>query len=74
VIDVLIARLAEDQHGLVTRTSLLNAGVRPHAITYGVKAGRLHVVHRGVYAVGHRPLTPEAHALAAVLACGRARR
>ena len=32
--------------------------------------GRLHRVHRGVYAVGHRVLRPEGHRLAAVLACG----
>jgi very-short-patch-repair endonuclease len=34
-------------------------------------AGRLHRVHRGVYAVGHRALSPEGRCLAAVLALGR---
>jgi hypothetical protein len=33
-------------------------------------AGRLHRVHRGVYAVGHIGLTPEGRWLAAVKACG----
>jgi len=32
--------------------------------------GAFHRLHRGVYAVGHRPLTMRAHWLAAVLACG----
>jgi very-short-patch-repair endonuclease len=35
-----------------------------------VRAGRLHRVHRGVYAVGHRRLSNEGRWMAAVLACG----
>jgi very-short-patch-repair endonuclease len=35
-----------------------------------VRAGRLHVVHRGVYAVGHRALGVTGRWWAAVLACG----
>jgi len=35
-----------------------------------VQRGRLHRVHRGVYAVGHPPLRPIDRAAAAVLACG----
>jgi hypothetical protein len=35
-----------------------------------VRAGRLHPVHRGVYAVGHDRLGREGRYLAAVLACG----
>jgi very-short-patch-repair endonuclease len=33
-------------------------------------AGRLHRIHRGVYAVGHRKLTLKGRWMAAVLACG----
>src|SRR3954451_9513663 len=33
-------------------------------------AGRLHVIHRGVYAVGHPRIPQEGRWLAAVLACG----
>lgn len=35
-----------------------------------VRAGRLHQIHRGVYAVGHLALTPRGHWMAAVLFCG----
>lgn len=35
-----------------------------------IKAGNLHVVHRGVYAVGHTLLGREGRWMAAVLACG----
>jgi hypothetical protein len=32
--------------------------------------GLLHRLHRGVYAVGHRSVSPEGRWMAAVLACG----
>ena len=35
-----------------------------------MRAGRLHRVHRGVYAVGHPGLSSEGRWMAAVLACG----
>ena len=35
-----------------------------------LRVGRLHRVHRGVYAVGRPPITPLERAAAAVLACG----
>ncbi|MGI8920120.1 MAG: hypothetical protein ACR2HD_00370 [Solirubrobacteraceae bacterium] len=35
-----------------------------------VRAGRLHPIHRGVYAVGHSRLTLRGRWMAAVLACG----
>lgn len=39
-------------------------------IAYRVRIGRLHRIHRGVYAVGHRRLTERALFIAAVLAIG----
>ncbi len=55
---------------MVSRAQLRGAGVAPKTVDYWVRAGRLQVMHRGVYAVGHRVLRPEGHRLAAVLACG----
>jgi predicted transcriptional regulator of viral defense system len=40
------------------------------AIRHRLNAGRLHLVHRGVYAVGHRRLARHGRWIAAVLACG----
>jgi very-short-patch-repair endonuclease len=39
-------------------------------VAWRVRAARLHRLHRGVYAVGHRVLTVEGRWMAAVLACG----
>jgi very-short-patch-repair endonuclease len=68
--DVLIARLAAQQHGVVAQSQLLAAGLDRTAIAYRRRVGRLHLLHRGVYAVGHRPPSPLATAMAAVFACG----
>jgi very-short-patch-repair endonuclease len=65
-----IARLATAQHGVVSRAQLRHAGLTTAGIDNGVKSGRLLLVHRGVYAVGHRPASHQARAMAAVLACG----
>jgi very-short-patch-repair endonuclease len=68
--DAALARLAARQHGVVTWAQLLALGFRAGAIKYRCRIGQLHLVHRGVYAVGHRPPSPLAAAMAAVLACG----
>jgi len=68
--DARIAELAEAQHGVVARQQLLGLGLRREAIAVRLEAGRLRSLHRGVYAVGHRPSTQEARWTAAVLACG----
>ena len=56
---------------MVTRIQLLKVGLSAKAIDYRLRIGRLHRLYRGVYAVGHRPPSPHARAMAAVLACGR---
>jgi very-short-patch-repair endonuclease len=65
-----ISMLAERQHGLVTRAQLRDLGVGLSAIDHRVASGALLVVRRGVYALGHRALRPQARLLAAVLASG----
>jgi hypothetical protein len=69
-IDRAIAAIAGPQHGVVTHLQLLDLGLTERMIWYRLKIGRLQRLHRGVYAVGHRPVSPHAHAIAAVLACG----
>jgi Protein of unknown function (DUF559)/Transcriptional regulator, AbiEi antitoxin/AbiEi antitoxin C-terminal domain len=58
------------QHGVVTRADLLALGFGTRSIEHRVKTGRLHLISRGVYAVGRRDLTPHGRWMAAVLACG----
>jgi len=65
--DPAIATLAHRQHGVVARRQLVDLGLGPKAIEYRVAIGRLHAIHRGVYAVGHRRLTREGARMAAVL-------
>lgn len=45
-------------------------GYSKSAVGRARAAGRLHLLHRGVYAVGHTKLSVEGHCLAAMLACG----
>jgi hypothetical protein len=64
-----IAEAATRQHGLITAGQLAALGVSGRLARKWAEAGRLYRVHRGVFAVGHLPLTPQARWLAAVLAC-----
>jgi very-short-patch-repair endonuclease len=68
--DAKIARIAANQHGVGMAAQLESAGLSPAGVTRRVTAGRLHRVHRGVYAVGHTRLSDEGRWMAAVLACG----
>jgi very-short-patch-repair endonuclease len=68
--DRLIARIAERQHGVVTTSQLWRAGITKDGVSGRLRAGRLHRLHRGVYAVGHTKLSFEGRCLAAALACG----
>ena len=68
--DVVIAALADRQQGVVAHRQLVALGYSASSIQRGIKAGRLHVRHRGVYAVGRRKLTQRGRWMAAVLACG----
>ncbi len=68
--DTAIAALAADQHGVVTTRQVAALGVAERAVSRRAAAGRLHRVHRGVYAVGHPVLTGQGRLVAAVLAGG----
>jgi hypothetical protein len=67
-----LALIAERQHGVVTHEQLAAVGIDKSGVTRRVRAGRLHRLHRGVYAVGHRGLSWRGRWLAAVLAAGDA--
>jgi very-short-patch-repair endonuclease len=62
--------LARRQHGVLTRNDLLGLGFGPRSIEHRVQSGRLHLIARGVYAVGRPELTPHGRWMAAVLVCG----
>ena len=66
--------LAAKQHGVVTRGQLLDLGLGSRAIDHRIRRGKLHPVHRGVYAVGRPQLTRHGVLIAAVLSCGLALR
>jgi very-short-patch-repair endonuclease len=63
-------RLARAQHGVLTRSDLLGLGFGRRSIEHRVRSGRLHLLARGVYAVGRPELTPKGRWMAAVLVCG----
>jgi Transcriptional regulator, AbiEi antitoxin len=65
-----LTRLADRQHGVVSARQLRALSYSSAAISRATKAGRLHRVHRGVYAVGRSLLSPHGHCRAAVGACG----
>jgi very-short-patch-repair endonuclease len=69
-LDAGLARLAASQHGVVSLIQLMGLGLTGSGVRKRVTAGRLHFVHRGVYAVGHARLSLDGKRMAAVLACG----
>jgi very-short-patch-repair endonuclease len=66
-VDRAIAGLAGRQHGVIARSQLVALGLGRGAIARRIERERLHVLHRGVYAVGHRALTRRGAWMAAVL-------
>ena len=69
-IDHRIAAVAGRQGGTIARGQLVALGLSHSAIDRRIRAGRLHPLHRGVFAVGHRVVEVLGRRWAAVLACG----
>lgn len=65
-----VAELARRQHGVVSVGQLLAVGLSSGSIAKATRTGRLHRLHRGVFAVGHVDLSLHGRCLASVLACG----
>ena len=68
--DVEVARVAARQHGVLSVEDLRACGLSLDAICVRASNGRLHPMHRGVYAVGHASPSRDGWYLAAVKACG----
>lgn len=66
--DGLVAQIAGRQHGVVTTQQIEACGIDGDGIRWRVSTGRLHRLHRGVYAVGHAAVPFEGRCLAAVMA------
>lgn len=64
----MLADLAKTQRGVVSARQLRDLGYSTSTISDAARRGRLHRVHRGVYAVGHTSLTWDGHCMAAILA------
>lgn len=65
-----IRELAERQHGVVAWRQLMDLGLGRGQIEDRLRGGLLVVLHRGVFALGHRRIGIHGNWLAAVLACG----
>jgi very-short-patch-repair endonuclease len=65
-----VAKLAERQHGVVSRAQMRRLGLTDDAVRRWHRDGRVHRVQRGVYALGHANLDARGRIHAAVLACG----
>ncbi|HVD87190.1 MAG TPA: type IV toxin-antitoxin system AbiEi family antitoxin domain-containing protein [Solirubrobacterales bacterium] len=68
--DRAVSRLAQRQHGVVTRRQLLELGMRRGAIAGRIQHGHLHEVFRGTYVWGVRRISRRGRWMAAVLAAG----
>jgi very-short-patch-repair endonuclease len=69
-LDVLLARLATRQEGVVGRRQLAALGFARNEIDNRIARGRLIRVHQGVYAVGHEALSDRGRMIAGLLAAG----
>lgn len=68
--EVAVATIAAEQEGLITIPQLRFVGLNDSAVHHRSRRGRLHRLHRGVYAVGHRNVGELGELAAAFLAVG----
>ena len=68
--DPLVAELAAVRDGVISIAQLRRCGLHDKAVAVRVRAGTLHRIHRGVYAVGHPGISLRGRFRAAVLAAG----
>src|SRR6476659_8418822 len=61
--------LARSQHGVIASDQLRGIGYSSQAIYHRIRTGRLHPLHRGIYAVGRAHVTDHGRWIAAILAC-----
>jgi hypothetical protein len=66
-----MAQIAGRDQGVIAWSEMLDAGLSPDEIKLRVQRGSLIAEFRGVYRVGHRAPSVEAHYMAAVKACGK---
>jgi hypothetical protein len=71
-LDLEMAKWAGSRDGVASRQELLALGLGSGAIESHLANGQLHVIHQGVYAVGHKALSRKGYLRAALLACGEA--
>jgi hypothetical protein len=64
------AAIAAPQHGVVARRQQLRAGLSRDVVDRMARGGKLILLYRGVYAVGHRPVGPRSREMAVVLLAG----
>src|SRR6266496_3588827 len=62
--------LAEAQHGVISRQQLRHLGMGAATIDRWLGAGRIHRIHRHVFAVGHTAIPLEGRLWAALLYAG----
>ena len=65
--DLICARLAARQHGLITREQAVSAGLSHRSVDRRLASGRLLAMHRGVYRVPGTPNSWQQRVLAACL-------
>lgn len=65
-----IARVAQDQKGVITRAQALDRGLTSKQVHFQVKSGRWQVIHRGVYVTHSGRINWTTRAWAALLRAG----